>query len=70
MIITADHGQTARGHHGGSSDLMRVVPLYYFGSAAGPAPDTVLYQTQIAPSVLMRLGAPVPESMRGRPFLS
>ena len=70
VLITADHGQTPRGHHGGSTDEMRDVPLYYFGQAGGPAEDTVLCQTQIAPSVLALLGAPIPGTMRGKPFLT
>lgn len=70
VIITADHGQTVRGHHGGATGDMREVPLYYFGDASGPAADTVLCQTQIAPSVLTLLGAPIPASMRSTPFLS
>jgi predicted AlkP superfamily pyrophosphatase or phosphodiesterase len=69
VIITADHGQTPRGHHGGSTDEMRDVPLYYFGRASGPADDAVLCQTQIAPSVLALLGAAIPGTMRGKPFL-
>jgi predicted AlkP superfamily pyrophosphatase or phosphodiesterase len=70
VIITADHGQTPRGHHGGATDEMRDVPLYYFGRAGGPAEDAVLCQTQIAPSVLELLNAPIPETMRAKPFLA
>ena len=33
VIVTADHGQTPRGHHGGSTDEMRDVPFYYFGAS-------------------------------------
>ena len=33
VLITADHGQTGRGHHGGTTDEMREVPLYYFGAS-------------------------------------
>ncbi|MEM7209062.1 MAG: alkaline phosphatase family protein [Pseudomonadota bacterium] len=70
VIVTADHGQSDRGHHGGSALEMREVPLYYFGSAQGAEPDVELDQLQIAPTVLSRLGAPVPESMRAKSFLN
>lgn len=70
IIVTADHGQTQRGHHGGSTEMMREVPLYYFGEARGPAADALLCQTQIAPSILTLLGAPVPSTMRGKAFLA
>ncbi len=69
VIVTADHGQTDRGHHGGHEDLQQDFALYYFGPAKGPASDTLLDQLQLAPTVLNRLGAPVAETMRARPFL-
>lgn len=69
VIVTADHGQTDRGHHGGHEDLQQDFALYYFGPAKGPASDTLLDQLQLAPTVLNRLGAPIAETMRARPFL-
>ena len=71
ILITADHGQSARGHHGGSADVMRQVPLYYFGDAtlscrAGEDLD----QLQIAPTVLSRLGLEIPASMQYPVFLA
>ncbi len=44
--------------------------LYYFGDAKGPDSDTVLHQLQLAPTILKRLGAEIPETMKGEPFLS
>ena len=38
VIVTADHGQTDRGHHGGHDDEMQDFALYYFGKAKGPEP--------------------------------
>jgi predicted AlkP superfamily pyrophosphatase or phosphodiesterase len=70
VIVTADHGQDERGHHGGRSALQQDFALYYFGDAEGPAPDKVLDQLQLAPTVLTRLGAPIPETMKAEPFLS
>lgn len=69
VMITADHGQTDRGHHGGTEAVMREVPLYYFGDASGPDTSQVLDQLQIAPTVLQRIGAPIADSMQMAPFL-
>lgn len=69
VIVTADHGQTDRGHHGGHDDEMQDFALYYFGRGKGPNEDVLLDQLQLAPTVLSRLGVPVPETMRAKPFL-
>ena len=70
VIVTADHGQDERGHHGGRGTLQQEFALYYFGPGEGPSADTVLHQLQLAPTVLSRLDVPVPETMTARPFLS
>ena len=70
VIVTADHGQDERGHHGGRNDLQQLSALYYFGEADGPKADTVIEQVQLAPTILTRLGAEVPETMKGKVFLS
>ena len=70
VIVTADHGQSDRGHHGGTGEDQMDSALYYFGPAQGPAPDVLLSQLQLAPTILTRLGVPVPESMKAAPFLS
>ena len=70
VMVTADHGQTDRGHHGGHDDEMQDFALYYFGKGEGPVPDTLLDQLQLAPTVLARLGVPVPATMKAKPFLS
>ena len=68
VIVTADHGQDARGHHGGTGDLQQDFAFYYFGPAECPPKDTVLDQLALAPSILTRLGAEVPASMRAASF--
>lgn len=70
IIVTADHGQSARGHHGGAGEDQQDFALYYFGPAQGPAPDTLLDQLALAPTILSRLNAPVPTTMQARPFLA
>jgi hypothetical protein len=70
VIVTADHGQDARGHHGGATDLQRDFALYYFGPAQGPAVHVVLDQLALAPTILTRLGVAVPETMKHPSFLT
>ncbi len=69
VIVTADHGQDARGHHGGAGEDQQDFALYYFGDGQGPAEDTLLDQLQLAPTILSRLGAPVAATMAAKPFL-
>ena len=49
VIVTADHGQDARGHHGGRGELQQDAALYYFGAAEGPAEDMVISRLPDAP---------------------
>ncbi|WP_323036839.1 alkaline phosphatase family protein [Pararhodobacter sp.] len=69
VIVTADHGQSLRGHHGGTGSDQQDFALYYFGDAEGPAPDVLLDQLQLAPTILERLGAPIAETMKAKSFL-
>ena len=70
VMVTADHGQTGRGHHGGHEDEQQDFALYYFGAGNGPKEDVLLDQLQLAPTVLKRLGVPAPATMKAEPFLS
>ena len=70
VMVTADHGQTDRGHHGGHDDEMQDFALYYFGPAKGPKDDVLLDQLQLAPTILKRLGVKIPDAMKAKPFLS
>ncbi len=69
VIVTADHGQSTRGHHGGAGDDQQDFALYYFGKSKGPAPDTLLDQLALAPTILRLLGLPIPDTMKAKPFL-
>ncbi|MEL6465060.1 MAG: alkaline phosphatase family protein [Pseudomonadota bacterium] len=70
VIVTADHGQDDRGHHGGRGALQQDTALYYFGKAKGPDAGTVIDQLQLAPTILHRLDADIPETMKAGSFLS
>ncbi len=69
IIITADHGQSARGHHGGRGEDQQDAALYYFGNGRATDNDKLLRITQIAPTVLQRIGVPIPSSMTDATFL-
>lgn len=68
VIVTADHGQDARGHHGGTGEAQQDFAFYYFGDSAMPGRDAVLDQLALAPSILTRLGVKVPPSMPAASF--
>jgi predicted AlkP superfamily pyrophosphatase or phosphodiesterase len=70
VIVTADHGQDARGHHGGTGEDQRDFAFYYFGTSSLPPEDQVLDQLALAPSILTRMGVPVPATMTAAPFLT
>lgn len=69
VAVTSDHGQTARGHHGGRGEDQQDVALYWFGGGEGPGEDELLDQLALAPTLLRRLGAEIPGSMEARAFL-
>ena len=69
VIVTADHGQDARGHHGGHDPLQQEFALYYFGDAQAVEVDTPLDQLQLAPTILSLLGATIPDTMKAPVFL-
>ena len=69
VIVTADHGQDARGHHGGHDPLQQEFALYYFGDAQAVEVETPLDQLQLAPTILSLLGAAIPDTMKAPVFL-
>ncbi len=70
VAVTADHGQTERGHHGGHEDAQQDVAFYWFGGGEGPDAEVVLDQLALAPTLLRRMGADIPRTMAAEPFLS
>ena len=69
VIVTADHGQDSRGHHGGHDPLQQEFALYYFGDAQADGADIPLDQLQLAPTILSLLGAVIPNTMKAPVFL-
>jgi len=60
LLITADHGQLARGGYGGEELPARRVPLVMVGRGVRPGALGVVSQTDIAPTVAALLGMPTP----------
>lgn len=70
VIVTADHGQDARGHHGGHDPMQQDFALYYFGDAKYCGDQEPLSQLQLAPTILKLLGADIPDTMTADIFLT
>ena len=67
IVITADHGHTARGGHGGTEPEVMSVPLIVVGAGVRPgatSPDARL--ADLAPTVSALLGIPAPGHGLGR----
>jgi bisphosphoglycerate-independent phosphoglycerate mutase (AlkP superfamily) len=64
VFVTADHGMNAEGHHGGTNSVERNVAFHYFGDGAAPEEECVLDQLTVAPTILARIGLPIPDTMR------
>jgi predicted AlkP superfamily pyrophosphatase or phosphodiesterase len=66
ILVTADHGISNDGIHGGAEPAMRELPLYMIRPAvpAAGACAEVVSQLQIAPTVCKLLEVPVPETMK------
>ena len=68
IFVTADHGMSADGNHGGTTDDVRYVAFYEFGHAEpGIAPE-IADQRAVAPTVLRRLGLTPPSTMKVAPL--
>ena len=65
VLVTGDHGAGADRTHGGTSDLVRHVPLYAALPAQSGLGDTraLVDHTQIAPTIATLLGVPRPSTM-------
>lgn len=67
IIVTADHGHTDKGGHGGEEDVVMQVPLIIAG--AGIRSDALLGSAELidlAPTVAALLGVPAPGHALGR----
>lgn len=70
VLVTADHGHDEHKYHGGTEDGVRNVPVYALPRDGSGRGDTAefLSHLQVAPSLCVELGIPVPETMGANPF--
>ena len=69
LVVTADHGHTATGGHGGPEEPVIHVPLVLAGGPLRPGSTAQAEQVDVAPTVAALLGIEVPASSQGRPLL-
>jgi predicted AlkP superfamily pyrophosphatase or phosphodiesterase len=63
VIVTADHGMSENGNHGGNRDILRSV-FAYFINLGVPAADREYSQLSLAPTVCGILGTAPAETMK------
>jgi predicted AlkP superfamily pyrophosphatase or phosphodiesterase len=66
ILITGDHGINTDHTHGGTTPDVRRVPLFLIQPGLSGGGDTrqVISQLQIAPTLLVLLGLPIPQTMK------
>ncbi len=69
VILTADHGHLDRGGHGGGEPVVRRVPLMFFGAGIASGEGYEARQADIAPTISVLLGLPLPAQSIGRPLV-
>lgn len=69
LVVTADHGHTPAGGHGGSEETVMHVPLVMAGAGVRTGARGTCRQVDLAPTLSALLGLAVPSSNQGRPLL-
>ncbi|MDR7435969.1 MAG: alkaline phosphatase family protein [Armatimonadota bacterium] len=70
LIVTADHGHIDRGGHGGWEPEVRRTPLVLAGEGIRPGlKGPEVRQMDIAPTISILLGLPIPAHNNGRPLV-
>jgi predicted AlkP superfamily pyrophosphatase or phosphodiesterase len=68
VLVTADHGFTDCGYHGGTNDDVRDVAFYDVGHPDPGVSDSVVSQRAVAPTILTLMGLAVPAQMKEKPL--
>lgn len=69
IFVTADHGMSEDGDHGGTESQMRDIPFYSIGTHKFTRDERdILDQLAIAPTLLKMMGLPIPSSMKTVPL--
>lgn len=68
VLVTADHGMSSHGDHGGTTDDVRRIAFYDVGHPEGGVAEQVVSQLSVAPTSLALMDLPVPAAMRSPPL--
>lgn len=68
VLITADHGMTPDGRHGGNSEAERMVAFYDVGHPEGGVAEATADQLAVAPTILKLMGLQAPPEMKATPL--
>jgi len=71
ILVSGDHGMNEDGMHGGTTQLVREIPLFLMGKemkTAGLIRESVS-QLQMAPTMCKLLGLPIPSTMKAPPLV-
>jgi hypothetical protein len=66
LFVVSDHGQIARGGHGGQDRITLVEPWVLAGAGVKPGSYGAVQQVDVAPTLAALLGANIPASAQGR----
>ena len=69
LVVTSDHGHTRRGGHGGGEADVLSVPVVLAGGPVRAGSTGQCRQVDLAPTLAVLLGLPIPASSQGRPLL-
>jgi hypothetical protein len=69
LVVTADHGHVATGGHGGPEPEVMQVPLVMAGRGVRAGTTGTCAQVDVAPTVAVLLGLPLPSANQGSPLL-
>ncbi|HEX6738548.1 MAG TPA: alkaline phosphatase family protein [Vicinamibacteria bacterium] len=69
VLVTADHGHVARGGHGGGEPEVLALPVVLAGGPVRAGAHGRCAQVDLAPTLALLLGLPLPASSQGRPLL-
>ncbi len=68
VLVTADHGFTDCGYHGGTNDEVRDVAFYDIGHPDPGMSDAAVSQRAVAPTILSLMGLDIPAQMKEAPL--
>ncbi|HET8648148.1 MAG TPA: alkaline phosphatase family protein, partial [Vicinamibacteria bacterium] len=69
LLVTADHGHVPAGGHGGPEPDVMGVPLVLAGAGVRRGATGACAQVDVAPTLAVLLGLPLPAASQGRPLL-